>query len=464
MSEIALATGICVVLLADLFISQRFRSVTLLLALATLVVTGFFTIGATSDITFAGSYILDPLARVLKLFTLLIVASAFVYAFGYLRERDLLKGEYYLLGLFATLGMFVMISAYSLLTMYLGLELLSLALYAMVAFDRDSPVAAEAAMKFFVLGAIASGILLYGMSILYGITGSLQLNEIGAALAGAEARTPAVMLGTAFVLVGVVFKFGAVPFHNWVPDVYHGAPTSTTLFVGTAPKLAAFAMLFRLLDTGLGAEAVAWQPMLQILAVLSLALGNVVAIAQTNIKRMLAYSAIAHVGFILLGFSTGTPEGLQAALFYTIVYAIMAGGAFGVVILMSHRGFESEELSDFKGLNERSRWYAGMMLLFMVSMVGIPPFIGFFAKLNVLSALVGADETLLAVIAVLLSVVGAFYYLRVIRLMYFDEPDDKSPLQAGMDVRLLVSANGLAMLLLGVFANPLLAICAAAIG
>ncbi len=464
MSEIALATGICVVLLADLFISQRFRSVTLLLALATLVVTGFFTIGATSDITFAGSYILDPLARVLKLFTLLIVASAFVYAFGYLRERDLLKGEYYLLGLFATLGMFVMISAYSLLTMYLGLELLSLALYAMVAFDRDSPVAAEAAMKFFVLGAIASGILLYGMSILYGITGSLQLNEIGAALAGAEARTPAVMLGTAFVLVGVVFKFGAVPFHNWVPDVYHGAPTSTTLFVGTAPKLAAFAMLFRLLDTGLGAEAVAWQPMLQILAVLSLALGNVVAIAQTNIKRMLAYSAIAHVGFILLGFSTGTPEGLQAALFYTIVYAIMAGGAFGVVILMSHRGFESEELSDFKGLNERSRWYAGMMLLFMVSMVGIPPFIGFFAKLNVLSALVGADETLLAVIAVLLSVVGAFYYLRVIRLMYFDEADDKSPLQASIDVRLLVSANGLAMLLLGVFANPLLAICAAAIG
>lgn len=463
-SEIILATGICVVLLADLFISQRFRSVTLLLALATLLVTGFYTVAAPDDITFAGSYILDPLARVLKLFALLIVASAFVYAFGYLRERDLLKGEYYLLGLFATLGIFVMISAHSMLTMYLGLELLSLALYAMVAFDRDSPVAAEAAMKYFVLGAIASGILLYGMSILYGVTGSLQLNEIGAALAGAEARTPAVMLGTAFVLVGVVFKFGAVPFHNWVPDVYHGAPTSTTLFLGTAPKLAAFAMMFRLLETGLGAEGVAWQPMLQILAVLSLALGNLVAIAQTNIKRMLAYSTIAHVGFILLGFSTGTPEGFQAALFYTIVYTIMAGGAFGVVILMSHRGFESEELSDFKGLNERSRWYAGMMLLIMVSMIGIPPFIGFFAKLNVLSALVGDDETLLAVIAVLFSVIGAFYYLRVIRLMYFDEADDKSPLQAGMDVRLLVSANGLAMILLGVFANPLLAICAAAIG
>jgi NADH-quinone oxidoreductase subunit N len=387
-----------------------------------------------------------------------------VYAFGYLRDRDLLKGEYYLLGLFATLGMFVMISGYSLLTIYLGLELMSLALYAMVAFDRDSPVAAEAAMKYFVLGAIASGVALYGMSIVYGVTGSLQLNEISASLAAAETRTPAILMGTAFIAVGVAFKFGAVPFHNWVPDVYHGAPTSTTMFIGTAPKLAAFAMMFRLLETGLGPEDVAWEPMLQVLAVLSLALGNLVAIVQTNIKRMLAYSTIAHVGFILLGFGAGTQEGFQAALFYTIVYTIMAAGAFGVVILMSSRGFESEELSDFKGLNARSPWFAGMMLLFMISMIGIPPFIGFFAKLNVLSALVGADETLLAVIAVLFSVIGAYYYLRVIRLMYFDEPDDKSPLPAGMDVRLLVSVNGLAMILLGVFANPLLEICAAAFG
>jgi NADH-quinone oxidoreductase subunit N len=466
MAEIVLATGICVVLLADLFISQRYRGVTLLLALTTLVVSGFYVFSAPveTQLTFSGSYVLDPLARVLKLFTLLIVAVAFIYAYGYLRDRQLLKGEYYLLGLFATLGMFVMISAHSMLTMYLGLELMSLALYAMVAFDRESPVAAEAAMKYFVLGAIASGVALYGMSILYGVTGTLQLDEIGAVLTNTGLRTPAVLLGTGFILVGVAFKFGAVPFHNWVPDVYHGAPTSTTLFIGTAPKLAAFAMMFRLLETGLSAEDFAWEPMLQVLAVLSIILGNVVAIAQTNIKRMLAYSTIAHVGFILLGFGTGTQEGFQAALFYTIVYALMAAGAFGIVIMMSARGLEADELSDLKGLNDRSRWFAGMMLLFMVSMIGIPPFIGFFAKLNVLSALVGADEILLAVIAVLFSVIGAFYYLRVIRLMYFDEADDKSPLLAGLDVRLLVSANGLAMILLGIFANPLLEMCAAAFG
>jgi NADH-quinone oxidoreductase subunit N len=466
MAEIVLAIGICVVLLADLFISQRYRGVTLLLSLMTLVISGFFVFSGPveTQLTFSGSFILDPLARVLKLFTLLLVAAAFIYAYGYLRDRQLLKGEYYLLGLFATLGMFVMISAHSMLTMYLGLELMSLALYAMVAFDRESPVAAEAAMKYFVLGAIASGVALYGMSILYGVTGTLQLSEISDVLVNTGLRSPAVLLGTGFILAGVAFKFGAVPFHNWVPDVYHGAPTSTTLFIGTAPKLAAFAMMFRLLETGLGAEDFAWEPMVQTLALLSLILGNVVAIAQTNIKRMLAYSTIAHVGFILLGFGTGTQEGFQSALFYTIVYAIMATGAFGIVIMMSARGLEADQLTDLKGLNDRSRWFAGMMLLFMVSMIGIPPFIGFFAKLNVLSALVGADETLLAVIAVLFSVIGAFYYLRVIRLMYFDEADDKSPLLAGMEVRLLVSANGLAMILLGVFANPLLEMCAAAFG
>jgi len=467
MAEVVLATGICIVLLVDLFISDRLRSITLLLALATLTVTGLFVVATGVDgveLTFSGSYIADPLARVLKLFTLLIVAVVFIYAHSYLQDRGLLKGEYYLLGLFATLGMFVMMSAHSLITMYLGLELMSLALYAMVAFDRESPVATEAAMKYFVLGAIASGVLLYGMSILYGLTGSLQLNEIANVLAKGEAGQPAVMLGTAFILVGVAFKFGAVPFHNWVPDVYHGAPTSTTLFIGTAPKLAAFAMLARLLITGLGSETLSWQPMLAIMAVLSLAVGNVVAIVQTNIKRMLAYSTIAHVGFILLAFSTGTLVGYQAALFYTIVYAIMAAGAFGIVILMSHRGFEADELTDLKGLNDRSPWFAAMMLLVMVSMIGIPPFVGFFAKLNVLAVLVGANEILLAVIAVLFSVIGAFYYLRVIRLMYFDAPDDRTPLQAGFDIRLLVSVNGLAMLFLGLFASPLLEICAVAIG
>jgi NADH-quinone oxidoreductase subunit N len=388
----------------------------------------------------------------------------FVYSNAYLRERGLLKGEYYLLGLFATLGMLVMISAHNLITMYLGLELMSLALYAMVAFDRDSPVAAESAMKYFVLGAIASGVLLYGMSLLYGITGSLQLDEIAASLAAGDTQRPVVLLATTFVLVGIAFKFGAVPFHNWVPDVYQGAPTSVTLFIGTAPKLAAFAMLTRLLHTALGPEALAWQPMLATLAMLSLVLGNVVAIAQTNIKRMLAYSTIAHVGFVLLGFASGSAEGRQAALFYTIVYSIMAAGAFGIVILMSRRGFESDELDDFRGLNQRSPWFAGMMLMVMVSMIGIPPFVGFFAKLNVLAAMMSANQTWLAVIAVLFSVVGAFYYLRVIRLMYFDEAVDRTPLVAGMDVRLLLSVNALGVLLLGLFANPLMKLCAAAIG
>ncbi len=466
MAEVILATGICLVLVVDLFISDRRRGFTLVLALATLTATAWFAGAAGSEgevLTFSGSFIADPLARVLKMFTLLIVAVVFVYSHVYLKDREILKGEYYLLGLFATLGMLVMISAYSLLTMYLGLELMSLALYAMVAFDRDSPVAAESAMKYFVLGAIASGVLLYGMSILYGVTGTLRLDDIAAVLAVGESQRPVVMLAAAFVIVGVAFKFGAVPFHNWVPDVYHGAPTSVTLFIGTAPKLAAFAMLARLLSTAMGPEALAWQPMLVVMAVLSLGIGNVVAIAQTNIKRMLAYSTIGHVGFIFLGFASGLPEGRQAALFYTIIYSIMAAGAFGIVILMSRRGFEADELDDLKGLNSRSPWYAAMMLMLMVSMIGIPPFVGFFAKLYVISALLNADQVWLAVVAVLFSVIGAFYYLRVIKLMYFDAPEESMPLNASFDMRILLSLNGLAVLLLGLFANPLLELCAAAI-
>lgn len=467
MAEIALACGICLVLLADLFISEQRKGLTLTLALAVLLITAWFVYvagGAGTELTFNGSYIADGLARVLKLFTLLLVGGVFVYSHAYLHTRGLLKGEYYLLGLFATLGMFVMISAHSFIVMYLGLELMSLALYAMTAFDRESPIAAEAAMKYFVLGAIASGMLLYGMSIVYGVTGNLQLDLIAAALLEQGTASPALLLGTAFILVGIAFKFGAVPFHNWVPDVYHGAPTSVTLFIGTAPKLAAFAMLVRLLHTALGPVAESWEPMVLVLAVLSLAVGNVLAIAQTNIKRMLAYSTIGHVGFIFLGFAAGTGEGLQSALFYALIYTIMAAAAFGVIILLTRRGFEADELHDLRGLNERSPWFAFMMLLVMVSMIGIPPFAGFFAKLKVLTALVNADHTSLAVVAVLFSVVGAFYYLRVIKYMYFDSPTDAEPLQAGLNMRLMLSANALAVLLLGVFANPLLAWCGAVIG
>ncbi len=465
--EIALAIGICVVLLADLFVSEQRKSITLWLSLATLTVAAWFAGGALpegSQLTFSGSYVADGLARVLKLFTLLLVGVVFVYSFGYLKDRALLKGEYYLLGLFATLGMLVMISAHSMLTMYLGLELMSLALYAMVAFDRESPVAAEAAMKYFVLGAIASGVLLFGMSLIYGATATLQLDQIAAALAGEGSVTPAVLLGTAFIMVGIAFKFGAVPFHNWVPDLYHGAPTSVTLFVGTAPKLAAFAMLTRLLLTALEPVVEVWAPMLTGLGVLSLILGNVIAIAQSNIKRMLAYSTIGHVGFILIAFATGTAAGQQAALFYTIVYAIMAAAAFGTVILLSKRGYEAENIADFRGLNERSPWFAVMMLFVMVSMIGIPPFVGFFAKLNVLVALINVEQTWIAVVAVLFSVVGAFYYLRVLRYMYFETSDTVEPLVAPINIRLVLSANALAMLLLGVFSEPLLAWCGAVIG
>lgn len=463
--EIALATGICVLLLADLFISDRYRIVTFVMAITVLLITAILVldVGSSTQLTFSGSFISDSLAVVLKLAALLLVALVFAYSHAYLRVRGLLKGEYYLLGLFATLGIFVMISAHNLIVLYLGLELMSLALYAMVAFDRDSPVAAESAMKYFVLGAIASGVLLYGMSLIYGATGTLQFDEIRAELNAMSTLAPAALLGTSFILAGVAFKFGAIPFHNWVPDVYHGAPTSVTLLIATAPKLAAFAMLVRLLDSALGPVGVVWQPILQALAVLSLIGGNVIAIAQTNIKRMLAYSAIAHAGFILLAFATGTAMGREAALFYTLTYTLMAACAFGLVIFMSRRGFEADNLVDFKGLNERSPWFAGMMLLLMASMIGIPPFVGFFAKLNVLVALVDAGQSWLAVVAVLFSVVGAYYYLRVIRLMYFDKASETVPLESGLGVRVLLSMNALAVLMLGIFAEPLLRLCAAAI-
>ncbi|SVB88625.1 uncharacterized protein METZ01_LOCUS241479, partial [marine metagenome] len=410
---------------------------------------------------FAGNFIADPLSQFLKIFTIATVGVAFVYSRGYLLARELYKGEYYVLGLFALLGIMVMISAFSLLTMYLGLEMLSLALYAMVAFDRESPIAAEAAMKYFVLGAIASGILLYGMSIIYGVTGSLRLDQVASKLLASESGQWSVLLGVAFILVGVAFKFGAVPFHMWLPDVYQGAVTSVTLFIGTAPKIAALAMAIRLLVEGLGAEAVVWQPMLTVLAVLSLAVGNILAIAQSNIKRMLGYSTISHAGFILLGLVAGDQAGREAALFYTLIYVITAAGAFGMVILMSRGGFEADQLEHYKGLNARSPWFAAIMLLLMLSLIGVPPLAGFFAKWSILAALIGVDKIWLAALGVLFSVIGAFYYLRVVRLMYFDQGLDQTAPEAGLDLRVLLSLNGLVLLGLGLFPNWLLRICIA---
>jgi len=465
MTEIVLALGICLVLIVDLFVSDRWRDITYLMSMATLAVTAWIAAGIGVDgqeLAFSGSFVTDPLARILKLFSVTVVATVFLYSRAYLRERGIHKGEYYLLGLFALLGIMVMISAYSLLTMYLGLELLSLALYAMVAFDRESPVAAEAAIKYFVLGAIASGSLLYGISLIYGVTGSLQLAKINTALLQAGPAEVVTLVGVAFILVGVAFKFGAVPFHMWVPDVYHGAPTCVTLFIGTAPKVAAFALAVRVLVEGLGPTAQSWEAMVTVLAVLSLGLGNVVAIVQTNIKRMLAYSAIGHVGFIFLGLLAGNRAGLEAALFYTIVYIIMAAGAFGVVILMSRKGFEADRLEDFKGLNQRSPWFAAVMLLIMISMIGVPPLAGFYAKWWVLAAVIDAGHIWLAVVAVLFSVIGAFYYLRIVKLMYFDDGEDFETLKGSMDHRFVLSVNALVVLLIGIFPDRLIAICAAA--
>jgi NADH-quinone oxidoreductase subunit N len=375
------------------------------------------------------------------------------------------RGEFFVLSLFATLGMMVMISAASLLLLYLGLELLSLSLYAMVALRRDSAVATEAAMKYFVLGALASGLLLYGMSMIYGATGTLDLAAIAQKIQTGQANASILVFGLVFIVAGLGFKLGAVPFHMWVPDVYHGAPTAVTVMIGSVPKLAALAFVLRILVEGLGAPALLaeWQNMLAILALLSMAVGNVTAIAQTNLKRMLAYSTIAHMGFMLLGILAGTKDGYSAAMFYAVVYALMSLGAFGMILLLSREGFEADSLDDFKGLNQRDRWYAFLMLLLMFSLAGIPIMLGFWAKLAVLQAAFAAGYTALVVAAVILSLIGAFYYLRVIKLMYFDDPVDATPITAGADQRALITVNGLAVLVLGIVPGWLLALCQRAI-
>lgn len=463
--EIVLLTMACAVLVADLFIEERNRILTFILAQISLVLTLvaiFYVRQEEALIAFSGTFVLDPMATILKAFAVIVTFGAFMYSRDYLRERVLFKGEYYVLGLFALLGMMVMISAHSLLTIYLGLELLSLSLYAMVAFNRDSPDSAEAAMKYFVLGAIASGILLYGMSILYGVSGSLDISYIGEFIAGGSGNAVTLAFALSFVVVGLAFKFGAVPFHMWIPDVYHGAATPVTLFIGTAPKLAAFAMTFRLLEESLGGLQADWSDMLTILVVLSIAIGNVVAIAQTNIKRMLAYSTISHVGFLLLGILAGTSDGYSAAMFYAVTYAIMALGAFGMVILLSRSGFEADQIDDFKGLNDRNPWFAAMMLIIMFSMAGVPPMVGFYSKLLVLKAVIEVDMVWLAIVAVFFSIIGAFYYLRIIKLMYFDKAEEDIPFACGADTRLTLSINALAVLMLGIFPGGLIALCNAA--
>lgn len=470
--EIFVLAMACLILIVDLFLREDNRIITYLLTQATLVGAAVFTLSSYPDqltLTFSDTFVRDRMGDVLKVFIYLVTAVVFLYSREYLRTRQLYKGEYFVVGLFAVLGMMVLVSAHSLLTVYLGLELLSLSLYTMVAMRRDSLEASEAAMKYFVLGALASGLLLYGMSMLYGVTGTLDIAQINVAVAhsvqaGQGTGTNVVLVfALVFIIIGVMFKLGAAPFHMWIPDVYHGAPTSVTLFIAGAPKIAAFAMLMRLMVEGLGHLHVQWQDMVIILSVLSMAVGNIIAIAQANLKRMLAYSTIAHVGFLLLGVLSGSQLGYSAAMFYIIAYSIMSIGGFGMVILLSRAGFEADRLDDFKGLNQRSPWFAFMMLILMFSMAGVPPTLGFYAKLSVLQAVVNADLVWLAALAVLFSVIGAFYYLRIIKLMYFDKPEDATPLDANLDMRVAMTANGLAVLALGIFPGALLALCASAL-
>jgi len=465
--EIFLLCMASAILVIDLFLAKEQKVWTYFLTQLALIGTAFLVIGSAKDsteIVLSGAYVRDGMADTLKAAICLTSAVAFVYSRGYLVDRGLMRGEYFVLGLFAVLGMMVLVSANGFLSLYLGLELLALSLYALVAFDRDSREGSEAAMKYFVLGALASGLLLYGISMIYGATGSLEFSAVSSGVTKEGVDTSVLVFGLVFLIIGVAFKLGAVPFHMWIPDVYQGAPTAVTLFISTAPKLAGFALAMRLLVDGMGSLHDQWQGMLIVLAVLSMGLGNLVAIAQTNIKRMLAYSTISHVGFILLGILSGSAAGYSAAMFYSITYAIMALGSFGIVIFLSRKGFEADSLDDFRGLNDRSPWFAGMMLLLMFSMAGVPPTVGFFAKLVVLQAVIEVDLVWLAAVGVFFSIIGAFYYIRIVKLMYFDKPTDPHPLQAGLDVQAVLSVNGFAILILGMFPSGLLSLCAAALG
>ena len=459
--EIFVLTVACGILLVDALIKDRALSYGLALfgLLGAAALTAFTSVPQVQT-TFGGQFIDDAMGDVLKLMSYLTAMTAVVYSRTYLAERGLFRGEFFALALFAVLGMMVMISANHMLVLYVGLELLSLALYAMVALQRDSQQATEAAMKYFVLGALASGLLLYGMSMLYGLTGTLELPKMAAILQAGVKDNVILAFGIVFIVAGLGFKLGVAPFHMWVPDIYQGAPTAVTLFIGSAPKLAAFAFTMRLLVDGLHPAVGDWQGMLVIMAVLSLAIGNLAAIMQTNIKRMLAYSTISHMGFLLLGVLSGTFAGYAAAMFYAITYVLMSLGSFGLVVYLSQNGQEAENLDDFKGLNGRHPWLAALMAILMFSMAGIPPFIGFYAKLSILQSLVGAGFTWLAVVAVMFSLIGAFYYLRVVKILYFDSPKADCPaITPALDVQALLSANGVAVLILGILPQPLITLC-----
>lgn len=461
--EMAILVMAMVILLADLFIKKANSPLIYGLSQFTLLLAGYFTVSThTSSVTFAfsGMFVDDALADVLKLMIYLGTSLIFIYTRQYIQLRQMYRGEFYALVLFAMVGMMMMVSGQNMLTLYVGLELLSLSLYALVALDRDNTRATEAAMKYFVLGALASGMLLYGMSMIYGMTGSLNLAEINTALSSMQLNHGVLILGLVFIVAGLAFKLGAVPFQMWVPDVYEGSPTAITILISTVPKLAAFTFVIRFLVQGLQTMAVDWQQMLMFMAVLSIIIGNITAIAQTNIKRLLAYSTISHIGFILFGLMSASMNGFISALFYMASYVLMTLAGFGMILLLSRQGFEAENLSDLKGLNQRSPWHAFLMLIVMFSMAGIPPTLGFYAKFTVLQAAVQAGFVWLVVFAVLMAVVGAFYYLRVIKLMYFDEPADHQAIAAPLDMRIALGVNAMALLVIGLMPQRFMEICA----
>ncbi len=463
--EIFLLSATCLILVIGLFLNKDQRHLNYWLAQAVLLITLFLTYGQIDEpasTAFSKAYAIDGMTGTLKCWIIAITIGGFLYSRDYLSDRPIARAEYYVLGMFGVAGMMVMVSAINMLTIYLGLELLALSLYAMVALHRNNAEASEAAMKYFVLGALASGMLLYGMSMIYGATGSLDLATINTVLEGKVERSVGARFGLVFVIVGLAFKLGAVPFHMWVPDVYDGAPTSVTLFISTAPKIAAFAMIIRLLVNGLETLHADWQQMMAIMAALSMIVGNLVAIAQTNIKRMLAYSTISHVGFLLMGIISANNEGYSSAMFYAITYAFTTLAAFGVLLAISRNGFEAEKLDDLAGLAKRNGLLAFVMMLAMISLAGVPPLVGFYAKLSVLKAAIGGGFMWLAIIGVVMSVIGAFYYLRVIKLMFFDDPIDNTELETAPDVAGGLAINGLAVFALGIFPGVIMAACIAA--
>lgn len=463
MPEFVIFVTIGVALIGDLFFKEKCKSIALALGSVGLFVAAimsYFALGEFNSVIFSGLFVSDDLGQLMKIFILLSVLFSFLYSKFYLEERDIPSGDFYVLGLISTLGMMILVSAHSVLTIYLGVELLSLPLYAMAAMRRFSGNASEAALKYFVIGSIASAMLLYGISLLYGATGNLDLHEIANSITlYSEQKAGMLSFALVFILAGIGFKLAVVPFHMWAPDVYDGSPTAVTLFLSAAPKIAAMGMLLRFITIGLSDLASSWQQIILIMSLLSAIVGNVLAIAQTNVKRMFAYSTVSHMGYALFGVLAATADGYASALYYVLIYAIMSVGAFGLLVLMSRSGVEIEQISDLKGLNKRNPWLAAMMMIIVFSMAGVPPTVGFFAKLLVLKSLVDVQMTWVAVLGLVFAVIGAFYYLRIIKTMYFESADDESPVNIPKPAGALFSINCLSLLYFGIFPGALITAC-----